>query len=264
MKVTIIGAGNLAGHLARAFEKGGFEVKEIYARNINKALELSEVLYDCVAVNSLDFSNSPSGVFIISVSDDAIETVVSEMIMPEGAVVAHTSGAKTLSILDQLQSYNLDGIGVFYPIQTFTKNVSIDFKGIPICLEANTEKAYSKLNLIAKELSNRVQKVSSYERLVYHVGAIYSCNFVNHLWAISKEIVESENLDFDMLKPLIIETTEKMLNASHPADVQTGPAVRNDVKTINNHLDFLGDDEDLLKVYNTLTESISDWHRIDS
>ena len=264
MKVTIIGAGNLAGHLAKSFEAESIDIKEIYARDINKALDLSESLYDCIAVNSLDFSKSPSEIFFICVSDDAIESVVSKMVLPMGAVVVHTSGAQPMAILEMLETENFGGIGVFYPLQTFTKNVRLDFSNVPIFIEANTEHAANVLNLIAKSLSKRVKKVNSHERLVYHVAAVYSCNFTNHLWAITKEILESENLDFEMLKPLIMETTDKMLSASHPADVQTGPAVRNDMKTINAHIDFLRDDEDLLKVYTTLTESISDWHRIDS
>lgn len=260
MKISIIGAGNVAWHLAKALEKVDMAISEVYARDIRKALALTETLYSAVAVNSLDFSKSPSTVFFICVSDDAIEEVVSQLKIPAGSVIAHTSGAKPITVFEGKSDVQF---GVFYPLQTFTKEVNLDFQSVPILLEASSEKSYSVLNLIAKSISKNVVRVSSQERLIYHVSAVFSCNFVNHLWALSKEILESENLDFELLKPLIVETTQKMLDADHPADVQTGPAIRNDAQTINNHLEFLGEDEDLAGVYTTLTESISDWHKVD-
>lgn len=261
MTISIIGAGNIAWHLTRAFEKAGVGVNEVYARDINKALSLANSLYAAIAVNSLDFSKSDSNVFFLCVSDDAIAEVSLNLVLPPDGILVHTSGAKPLSILPERE---FEGRGVFYPLQTFTKGVNVDFADIPVLIEGDSESTLITLNKIAKRLSRNVKMANSNERLIYHVSAVFSCNFTNHLWAISKEILESENLDFELLKPLIVETVNKMVRASHPADVQTGPAVRNDTSTINNHLRFLSDDEDLLKVYTTLTESISDWHRIDS
>ncbi len=260
MKISIIGAGNVAWHLVKALEKADVAISEVYARDIHKALALTETLYSAVAVNSLDFSKSHSSVFFICVSDDAIASVFSQLAVPPGSVIVHTSGAKPLSVFEGKQDA---GFGVFYPLQTFTQGVNLDFETIPLLIEADSDKTYSILNQIAKRLSKKTLRVTSRERLVYHVSAVFSCNFVNHLWALSKEILESENLDFELLKPLIVETTQKMLDANHPADVQTGPAVRNDAQTINSHLDFLSDDEDLAGVYTTITESISDWHKVD-
>lgn len=266
MKVTIIGAGNLAGHLARALERAEVAVNEIYARDIRKAAVLADDLYAALAVNSLDFTRSKSGVFFLCVSDDALESVASQLLLPDGAVLAHTSGARPLSVLDGATSLyhgNRVDCGVFYPLQTFTRGVPLDFDRIPILVESEDKTALSLLTGLAKRLSGKVLRVNSRERLVYHVSAVFSCNFTNHLWALSKEILESEHLDFELLKPLIAETVKKMMQAGHPADVQTGPAMRQDTRTIRTHLDFLQDDDDLIRVYSTLTESISDWHRLE-
>lgn len=259
MNISIIGAGNVAWHLAQALEKADCNINEVYSRDIAKAEELAEILYSTKAVNSFDFSRSNSEIFFICVSDNAIASVASQLILPEEAIVVHTSGTQPLQALDTVEAYK----GVFYPLQTFSKEVKIDFSDIPLLIEANNNQVLLKLKDIARRISKKVLQVSSKDRLVYHVGAVFSCNFANHLWAMSKEILESENLDFEILKPLIAETVNKMLHSKHPAEVQTGPAVRNDTKTIFKHKDFLQDDEDLLKVYTTLTESISDWHRID-
>lgn len=260
MNVSIVGAGNVAWHLAKAFEKADVAISEVYARDIRQSLALTETLYSTVAVNSLDFSKSPATVFFVCVSDDAISSVLAQLIVPSGSVIVHTSGAKPLLVLEEKENVNF---GVFYPMQTFTKGIELDFDTIPILIEADKDKTYSILASLAKSLSRKVVRVSSQQRLVYHVSAVFSCNFVNHMWALSKEILESEALDFELLKPLIVETAQKMLEANHPAEVQTGPAVRNDRQTLARHLDFLKDDEDLASVYSILSESISDWHRID-
>jgi predicted short-subunit dehydrogenase-like oxidoreductase (DUF2520 family) len=266
MNISIIGAGNVAWHLSKAFEQGGVAVHEIYARDIREAEALADGLYAAKAVNHLDFKRSPSTFFFLCVSDDAIASVAAQVQLPEGAVLLHTSGARPLSALHAAVSPYHGGqvdCGVFYPLQTFTAGIPLDFSKIPILVEAESEKVAQQLKALAKKLSSKILQVSSHDRLVYHVAAVFSCNFTNHLWALSQEIVASENLNFEFLKPLIQETVKKMLASAHPADMQTGPAVRRDRKTMAAHEEFLQDDEDLLKVYSTLSESISDWHRSD-
>ena len=266
MTVSIIGAGNLAGHLARALEQAKVAVNEIYARDPGKATALADVLYAATAVSSLDFSRSKSELFFLCVSDDAIESLAEQVKLPDGAVLVHTSGARPLTALYGATSlYHGKRVecGVFYPLQTFTRQVPVDFEQVPILVESEDKHALALLTSLARRLSGQVVRVNSRERLIYHVSAVFSCNFTNHLWALSKEILESESLDFELLKPLIAETVNKMLRAEHPAEVQTGPAVRRDLRTQKAHLDFLRDDEDLMEVYSTLTGSISDWHRPD-
>ncbi len=266
MNISIIGAGNVAWHLSKAFEQGGVAVHEIYARDIREAEALADGLYAASAVAHLDFKRSASRFFFLCVSDDAIATVAAQIQLPEGAILLHTSGAKPLTELHAAVSPYHGGqvdCGVFYPLQTFTAGLPLDFSKIPVLVEAENDKVAQQIKSLAKKLTSKVVQVSSQDRLVYHVAAVFSCNFTNHLWALSQEILASENLNFEYLKPLIQETVKKMLSAAHPADVQTGPAVRRDRKTMHLHEDFLRDDEDLLKVYSTLSESISDWHRPD-
>ena len=264
MKVSIIGAGHLAWHLAKALERAEVAVNEIYARDIRKAAALADALYAAVPVNHLDFTLSKSEVFFLCISDDALETVAPRLLLPDGAVLAHTSGARPLSVLNGAVSpYHGKRVdcGVFYPLQTFSREVPVDFDQIPLLVESADARALATLTALAQRLSRKVLRVNGHERLVYHVSAVFSCNFTNHLWAMSKEILESENLDFGLLKPLIVETVNKMMEAAHPADGQTGPALRNDRQTLEAHRRFLQDDEDLIRVYTTLSESIADWHR---
>jgi predicted short-subunit dehydrogenase-like oxidoreductase (DUF2520 family) len=263
MNISIIGTGNLAWHLSQALEQAGYRIAEIYGRDVAKAIHLAGLLYSAEVKNDLDFSESNSQLFIIAVSDDAVLGVCAKMLLPENAIVVHTSGAKYLSEMQQAFQIHHDlpvNCGVFYPLMTFTKNRRIDFAHIPLCIEAADEKTEAFLVKVGSAMSDAIYLINSEERRALHVAAVFACNFTNHLWGLAKEIVESEDIEFDILKPLISETFNKAILATHPADVQTGPAVRGDQATVKKHLEYLADDDDLRKVYQTMTDSIRDWH----
>jgi predicted short-subunit dehydrogenase-like oxidoreductase (DUF2520 family) len=259
MKVSIIGSGNVGWHLGIALENHHHPVCEVFSRQATKAQKLSSMLYKANVKTDLDFSESEAELFILSVSDDAMEEVCSQLILPENAILAHTSGSKSLEDLQKLMLIHHDlpvKCAVFYPLMTFSAGKRLDLKTVPFCIEAIDEETEQILVDIAQEMSNTVYLISSEERKVLHVAAVFACNFTNHLLALAKSITDSEDLEFDLLKPIINETFKKALAAENPADVQTGPAIRNDKSIINRHLDYLKEDENLLEVYEVLTESI--------
>lgn len=261
--ISIIGAGNVAWHLALALDRAGHHIYEIYNRKASKAQEITSLLYETKISTNLNFEDSPSDLFILAVSDDAIIEICGDIVLPKNALLVHTSGSKSLQdILVPLRNYNDFEVygGVFYPLMTFTKGVHVDFEHIPICIEAENDKHESLLIEIANSLSEEVYLLNSEERATLHVSAVFACNFTNHLLALSKEILGAENITFDLLKPIIAQTFQKALKASHPAEVQTGPAIRKDLSTIQKHLGYLNEDDDLVKVYECITKSIQDWH----
>lgn len=259
--ITLIGSGNVAWHLAKALEAAQFKIDAIYSRNLADAEEITNELYYAEATNSLDFSDSDSDLFIIAVSDDAIEYVAESLILPEGVTVVHTSGSQPMRTLQN----SFDGYegnvncGVFYPLMTFTKYKPVNLKAVPFCIEATDETTEKFLLKIARKLSKSVQVVSNEQRRVLHLSAVFACNFTNHLLAISQEIVEVNELDFSVLKPIIEETFQKALDAKHPADVQTGPAVRFDIETLQAHEKMLAEDPELRQIYRIMSESIQDF-----
>lgn len=259
MKVSIIGSGNVGWHLGIALENHHHPICEVFSRNLSKASKLSSMLYKAEAKTDLDFSESEAKLFILSVADDAMEDVCSQLILPENAILAHTSGTKTLEDLQKLMLIHHDlpvKCAVFYPLMTFSAGKKLDLKTVPFCIEASDDETENQLVEIAQELSNTVYLISSDERKVLHVAAVFACNFTNHLLALSKSITDSEDLEFDLLKPIIAETFKKAISVENPADVQTGPAIRKDKSVINRHLDYLKTDENLVEIYEILTESI--------
>ncbi len=255
--ITIIGAGNLAWHLAKNFEAKGLTVNAVYSRNIMDATSVTDELYHAEATDSLDFSESESELFILAVSDDALGKVAGKLDLPFDATLVHVSGSQPLSLLEDVFDDRPDIVcGVFYPLMTFTKFKPLDFSGVPILLECTDDSTLKVLREIAKRLTKEVHILDSEQRKVLHLAAVFACNFTNHLLAVSQEITDANDLKFDLLKPLIYETLKKGLAAEHPADVQTGPAVRNDTKILQKHEEMLEDDPELRELYRTLSKSI--------
>lgn len=258
--VAFIGAGNLAWHLAPALENVGYAVKEVYSRNPENANQLCNQLYEAEVKQDLNFSDSSCEIFIVAASDDALESIASEIILPELAMIAHTSGTQPLSILGYTPT---EHIGVFYPLQTFSKDKAIEFDQIPICIEGDTAEILDELGRMGNSISRQVTKMTTADRRVLHLAAVFACNFTNHLLTISEEILSHRGLDFELLHPLIIETITKSLKLG-PANSQTGPAIRQDSTVLHNHIQYLSDRDDLSGIYSLLSEHIKEHYHLDS
>uniref|UniRef100_UPI00375353BC Rossmann-like and DUF2520 domain-containing protein n=1 Tax=Flavobacterium sp. TaxID=239 RepID=UPI00375353BC len=186
--------------------------------------------------------------YIIAVSDDAISKVSSQLPF-KNRLVVHTSGSVPIDSLD-----NKNRRGIFYPLQTFTKNKAVDFSQIPFCLESENDSDFELLEKVAKSISNNVFKSNEKQRKALHISAVFVNNFVNEMYRIGNEICDENKIPFEILKPLILETVNKVMTLS-PSAAQTGPAKRNDTQTIEAHLDFLSN-ENHATIYKILTQSI--------
>lgn len=254
MDVSVIGSGNLAWHLAPALDNVGYTIKEVYSPNSKHAAALVGRLYQAQVKDSLDFSDSPSRLFILAVSDDAIKDVVQEIILPEDSILVHTSGSQPIDILGFAATSN---IGVFYPLQTFSKAKKVDFKDIPIFIESENDDVSKVLVKMGKAISKKVKQISSEDRKALHVAAVFASNFSNHMLTLSKQIAEKNGLDFEVLKPLITETLNKSINIG-PENAQTGPAKRGDMEILDRHLEFLQDDPAIAEIYRIISQHIID------
>jgi predicted short-subunit dehydrogenase-like oxidoreductase (DUF2520 family) len=251
VKVIIIGSGNVAQHLIAAFQNSEntgdkIELVQVFSR---KASALANVL-DANLINTNLADLLEADLYIIAVSDDAISAVAAQLAF-KNRLVVHTSGSVGLDVLDDNNRR-----GVFYPLQTFTKNKAVDFKIIPICLESENSTDFRLLEKVAKVISDKVFAINSEQRKALHVAAVFVNNFTNHLYSIGNEICQENQVPFDILKPLILETAQKIITIM-PQDAQTGPAKRNDLKTIEAHQLFLSD-ENQTTIYKIITQSIQD------
>ncbi|MBF9251763.1 DUF2520 domain-containing protein [Pontibacter sp. 172403-2] len=253
MKIAFIGAGNVAWHLSQALAAAGHEITAVYSRSATSREALARLLPAAKPVASLaELAGMAADIILIAVPDAVIATVAQQLQVPPGTLVAHTSGSQPLAILEDINGART---GVFYPLQTFSKAKAVDFKAVPLLIEARDEQALQKLEQLAQSISDQVQRVSSEARRQLHLAAVFACNFTNHLLGISRELLQEANLPPGLLQPLIHETIAKA--ALHPPfEVQTGPAVRHDENVIAGHLHLLAQHPRYSELYRQLTDSI--------
>lgn len=257
--VSFIGSGNLAWHLAPALDNTDFAVREVYSRNPKHAQALVEKLYQADVKSSLDFSGSRSRIFVLAISDDNIGSVAQELILPDDAILVHTSGSQPLSILEYAAT---PFTGVYYPLQTFTKTRKLNFTEIPVFIESDDAATQRVLVSMAKAVSGKVYTITSQKRKALHVAAVFASNFVNHMLTLAQEVIHNNQLDFELLKPLIVETINKAL-AQGPSTSQTGPARRGDFEILDRHFEFLSNDESAAELYKVISQDIIDRYTTD-
>ena len=245
INVVLLGTGNVATHLFHAFSA----CKEVVIKQVyNHSAESLSRFQESTAVTTSLKELEPADIYVVALKDDAIAEVAGKLQQQEGLVV-HTSGSVSLDALEMCRRS-----GVFYPLQTFSKDQPVDYTEIPFCLEAKEEKDLDLLKSVAGEISGKAYEVSSEQRKKLHLAAVFVCNFVNHLYAVGEDICRENDLPFEILQPLIKETAQKITRSS-PAKVQTGPAKRDDKSTIKAHLEQLSSPENK-EIYQVLTRAI--------
>ncbi len=249
INVVILGAGNVATHLFNAFHKTeNIKVVQVYNRSKKKLAYFEPKTNTTTSISKI----MDADVYLISVSDDSINSL-SKKLQFNNKLVAHTSGSVAM---DQISTHNTSS--VFYPLQTFTTGKNVDFKTIPLCIEATEKNDLLLLENLAKSISDNVYHINSKQRKALHIAAVFVNNFVNHLYQKGEEICKENNVSFDILKPLILETARKVSELS-PKNSQTGPAKRDDNKVIEQHLSDLNTTTQQ-EIYTLLTKSIQETH----
>lgn len=241
MKIQIIGNGNVGSHLIKA-------LKSLNPISVNP--------------HTLQEFDPAADITILALKDDVISEVAASLPSTKGLIV-HTAGSVGI---DALSSHNRRG--VLYPLQTFSKSVALDYSKIPVFIEANDDSDKRILEDVASIFTENIFHLDSKQRQKLHIASVFACNFCNHLWAISEDILKNNSLEFSLIKPLISETFRKMESSDSPIECQTGPAARKDMKVINSHIKTLNDsgEERYAEIYRLLSDSImrNDFSKLDS
>jgi predicted short-subunit dehydrogenase-like oxidoreductase (DUF2520 family) len=251
--MSFIGAGRVAGILCRAFSHAGFTIDMIVTEKGSSGRTLAD---SCSAV----WSDKPvfpdsTEVIIVAVPDNRLKTVLGEIKCSNKTVVAHTAGSVGLDVFPD----SLERRGVFYPLQTFSHDRKISFGELPVFIEASDSISLAVLSEITGLLGARRYVADTEHRRMLHLSAVFVCNFVNHMLTHGKDLALKAGFSFEELKPLINETFMKALE-NGPENSQTGPAIRNDINTIEKHLELLSFDPDLQRIYRELSGSIINYH----
>ena len=249
MDIVILGSGNVAAVLGRKFKAAGHHILQIVSRNAPAASKLAYE-WDTESTNYISIINRSADVYLIAVSDDAIDDVIADLNLP-GKVVVHTAASVSKDLLKNVT----DHYGVFYPLQSLNKEIS-NIPDAPVFFDGSDEFTKKKLEALALSISpEHAAQADDNARLKLHVAAVIVNNFTNHLYALTEDYCKKEGINFKDLLPLIEETVSRIKNIS-PSVAQTGPALRQDDETIQKHLSLLNAHPQLKKVYGFLSESI--------
>lgn len=248
MRIVFIGAGNVATHLSLALKNKGHDIVQVYSRTKGNA-ELLASNFGCSFTS--DFGDiQPADLYIYALTDSALPTTINSMQSNTGIHV-HTAGSVSATVFGN----KFEKHGVFYPLQTFSKEKTVSFDTVPLFIEGSDSEVTETLMKLGREISNYCYEADSSKRMKMHISAVFACNFTNYFYLVAQQLIENEGIPFEILKPLIAETATK-LNSLTPLEAQTGPARRNDQITIEKHLGEI-EDEDLRQLYYEISKNIT-------
>ncbi|MDE5901953.1 MAG: DUF2520 domain-containing protein [Muribaculaceae bacterium] len=270
-RICIIGTGNVGSHLYKALSGSADAYHASDAPHATHAVHTSDAVHASDATPPLRIIRASghadrfpeAEIYLICVKDGYVADVARRISAPDGAVVAHTAGAVSLDTLREAVSNPKAGCGVFYPLQTFSRDVDMHYRDIPILIEASDASALDTLRKLGHDIADYVTEADSSQRSKYHVAAALTCNFFNHFCTLADDYLRSEHLDLHLLLPLLRQTVDKLAHTP-PSKAQTGPAVRGDSAVIEAHLKALGNFPDTARLYRLLSDAIMDYHKGDS
>jgi predicted short-subunit dehydrogenase-like oxidoreductase (DUF2520 family) len=252
-RIALIGAGNVATHLGKAWQQAGCTVVQVYSRTEQSASELATCL--CVPfVTSLDEVCTDADIYVVAVKDAVLQELIPVLVKGrEAALFVHTAGSMPMAVWQGVAPRH----GVLYPMQTFSKARKVDFASVSFFVEANHQADKEALKELAGALSPKVYEATSAQRTYLHMAAVFACNFANHMYTLSARLLEKNGLPFDAMLPLIDETARKV-HGLHPHDAQTGPAIRGDENVMGKHLAMLSDEPEVKEIYRIISNSIQE------
>lgn len=251
-KIILIGAGNVAHHLAAALLNAGENLCQIYSRTLESARQLG--IKTGISYTADLGEVFPDGdIYIFCVSDDALQAMIKSIRINADALLIHTSGSMPMDVLKS----GAERYGVIYPVQTFSKRRELDFNEIPLCIEGCDARVTERVRTLAEKLSEKVYEVDSARRKDLHLSAVFASNFTNYMYSLAAKLLEENGMSFSMLRPLIFETAHKVMLLP-PEEAQTGPAARGDEGIMGMHRNMLKNNKSLLRIYTMLSEGIKE------
>ncbi len=251
--ISFVGAGRVGEALCTEFFKKGHRIIQISSKGKENGSALA-TKYGAEWINNLNFEK-PTDIIFLCVPDNVLSDILSRIKCSENTIVTHTAGSFGIEVF----SSNILRKGVLYPLQTFSKERNINFKEVPLFIEASDKITGDTLKTIAGSISDRIYESDASQRRMLHIAAVFASNFSNYMLLLSKKICNEASFPFDTLAPLIKETVNKALETD-PELAQTGPAVRNDTETILKHLDLLSFSPEIRKIYEMISNSITEYY----
>jgi predicted short-subunit dehydrogenase-like oxidoreductase (DUF2520 family) len=254
MKIAVIGSGHIATFFSVKLAEAGHQITQVLSKHKVNALKLAERV-DAHAETNPSLLHADSDVYLLAVNDDAIRHYLNHPVL-KNKLVIYTSGALGLDELVQLSSK----LACIWPVYSIQMDNLPMHDQVPMVITHTPAVDIETVQNICNVLSTSHYVLNDQQKRTVHLGAVIANNFTNHLFTLSEKLLQQDGISFDLLRPLIENTTDK-LKTSPPYKNQSGPAIRHDQTTIQHHLDLLKEDETLKTIYLQLTESIQKYYR---
>ena len=252
MRIALVGAGRVASCMGPRLKEAGHTIAGVYSRTLKNADELAKKV-DAPAFDKLE-QLPVADAYLTMLTDDALIQLAPAIVKGrEKALFLHTAGSVPMDIWKETGATRY---GVLYAMQTFSKGINLDWTQVPVFIEASSDSELEAIRRLALDLSPDVTPLSSKGRKKLHIAAVFACNFTNHMYAISEQLLAEEGIPFSVMLPLVRETARKVEGMS-PLKAQTGPAVRGDRKVVNEHLDLLKDNPEIAGIYRLISTDIN-------
>ncbi len=251
MKITILGSGNVGTHLAKALYAAGYQILQIWSREYDHAENLANQVF-AEPIDRLKLLYPTADIYILAVADDALFDLALDLKLRD-AIVLHTAGSVSLKVLSPISRKH----GVIWSPQTFIRDVAMDYSTLPFCIEGSSPEVTKQIQQLLLPVSQHIYNIDTQQRQWLHLAAVMTNNFGNAINALAQDMLLKHNIPFEILHPIIEMTAEK-LKHGNLWQQQTGPARRQDQKTIDRHRSMLVDDNKLMKLYELLTEIIQE------
>ncbi len=252
--ISFVGAGRVADVLSKQLFARGFNIAGFVSTNRDNGEKIASAV-NATWSTSLEF-NDKVDLIIVAVSDRSLQKVLSGIFCSPDTMVVHTAGSYGLEVFENT-AVSLKG--VLYPLQTFSRERNISFEKLPFLIESPDEEGYLIMEELIEGLGSISYRMDLESRRLYHLAAVFACNFTNYMLTSGKRIVSLKYLPFGLLKPLVEETVNKAFELG-PEKSQTGPGIRKDINTLNKHMDLLSFDLELKQLYERITGSISGYY----
>lgn len=252
-RIALVGSGRMAHNLSRGLLKGNHRISHLIARSSKKAQELAKKINaQWIDIETVHLEDFDVDLILLAVSDEAIERVSQQFSneVKKRIPIAHTSASTPMEGLKEFNHF-----GVFYPFQTMSIGREVFWKEIPIIIEANSSHLEKSLFKLAESISEKCQLMSFAQRKSLHLAGVFVNNFTNHLIHLAQDQLKEQNIDPHITHALLKETMLKVMEIG-PDSAQTGPALRGDNKTMEVHLNQLGDKKSIALIYEHLSKSI--------
>ncbi len=248
MRIVIIGSGNVGSVLGRLCKQNEHEIIQVFSRNANQAVLLAKEL-KCALTDQLNCIDTEADLYLVALTDAALVDLKNHLFLGN-KLILHTAGSVSKEVLKDISLQ----YGVLYPLQSLRKEMTYS-EDIPFVIDGNSDAVKSQITDFVKTISSNFSFATDEERIKLHLAAVIVSNFTNHLYALAEHFCNIEKIDFSLLWPLVKETARRVQVIS-PSIVQTGPAVRKDMLTIEKHISLLANHPELKALYQNMTDSI--------